>query len=261
MSDFQRLSKAPIILSVLEVKFAPPDSMTIKDLAGLKVIFKEDFPVQVERNQAQFQFNPSSKTVPVNVQQDAYVFTSTSKKHEILITTDSFSFLQHGSYDTWAAFKKVGLGAWIKCESFIKPTSIDRLSVRYVNSVELPYPPNTVQTQEKFFKTTIVGPTTGKPIQQYSMRFTHPAGDDGIMVHFAQDLKPGVSGLFPFIIDIDVLYFNNNTVLRSARLIRLFRRRCHPSVIVSTSFTNSSEERVSRSFGKFSRFVKNDQKR
>ena len=176
MSDYPRLSKAPIILAVLEVRFKAPDTLTIKKLGGLKPLFKTDFPNQITRNTAQLQFDPNVKMMPVDYLQDAYVFNSASKKHEILITNYSFTFFQHGSYDTWKSFKELALDAWSRCNSFIKSIQIDRLSLRYVNSIEIPYPPRTEQLQANFFNTSIVGPSTGKSIAQYFLRFSTRPG-------------------------------------------------------------------------------------
>lgn len=214
---YPTLSKAPIILAIMEIRFSPRPSLKVTDLKSLKGVFKETFPNHSELSSAEIKFSAGGDKTPVSIKNTGVtgqLFTSADKKHEFNLTIDTFNFKQHGPYGTWEEFKDAGLAAWEKCYQLIEPSATSRISIRYINNIEIPIAPDAKAPQLHFFKTFIAN--TGsvvntKPISNYFIRYTHPAGDDNIRINFAQELKIGPPGTFPFIIDIDVLFEKQNS--------------------------------------------------
>jgi len=204
--NYPRLSKAPIVLAILEIKFHT--DAKVKDLSRLKKILKEDFPTQSDRSGAEINIPPNIQTTPISVRStgvNGYVLISESKKHELFVSADTFTFKQHGAYEDWSSFKKIGLTAWSKCDDVIKASKTTRLSLRYINSIEIPTLNDIVQ-QEQVFRTFIVSSVSHRtePISTYNFRFSQMVNEK-TQVNFAQELKPGDGKSLPFIVDIDVL--------------------------------------------------------
>lgn len=210
-NEYPRLSKAPIVLAILEIKFTSPDEVSNDSLASLKERFSDEYPGYSTVNTAQLEFRPELVKTPISIKSTnltSHNFISASKKHEFNLSVDTFTFKQHGEYTEWSEFKKLALSAWGKCAAFIQPGKITRMSIRYVNSIDIPASSDAVLPQQQIFKTFIAytGQNYNKPISHYFLRYTHPPDDNMITVHFAQELKAGTGDSLPFIVDIDVLY-------------------------------------------------------
>jgi len=209
---YPTLSKTPILVAILEIVFKSDESVKIESLRPLKGIFKQDFPNQLENKLTELQLRPDLDKTFLSLKDkgtNGFVFASETKKRDFTISTVSYNFKQHGKYSTWEEFKREALDIWIKCIPIVCPKTVSRISIRYLNSIEIDSN-NELVKAEKLFNTYIVNSGGGsqKPISNYFVRYTNPELEDNITVHFAQELKIGASGSLPFIIDIDVL-FNN----------------------------------------------------
>jgi uncharacterized protein (TIGR04255 family) len=211
MPTYARLTKAPIVLALLQVQFrSSADSVT--KLGGVKEVLKATYPHHLVQNAAQVSINEFAQITQTGVAPDAYSFVSESRKHEITISLDKFTFAQHGAYEDWASFKKMALDGWNKVRPLIQLTEINRLSIRYINSLEISSRSNKNEAAPKLLHTYIgySGPAgeIGKtPISTYFLRYTHQDDDRKTTVHFGQQLRSDVTKdeVFPFIVDIDVL--------------------------------------------------------
>jgi len=211
--EFPKLSKAPIVLAILEIKFIAGEGVTNDHLQSLREIFQPDFPTHQRINNLEIEFKPEFEKTPVSVKSNflsGHSFISEDKKIDFFVSVDTFTFKQHGEYDHWGKFKEKAFFIWEKCLHIVKPKKTERLSLRYINSIELSIKLSKDVPQEQFLNTFIAnnGSVQKTPISQYSIRYTHPLNENKIMVNFAQELRQGVSGKFPFIIDIDVLWLD-----------------------------------------------------
>src|SRR4051812_46875150 len=122
--QFPTISKAPIILAILEIKFLCDGTVTNNSLLSLKKVFKDSFPTHTALSSVDIQFKPELEKTPISVKGtnlDGHIFISESKKHEFFISKDTFTFKQHGNYSQWSEFKSQALKAWTLCAEEIKP--------------------------------------------------------------------------------------------------------------------------------------------
>jgi uncharacterized protein (TIGR04255 family) len=221
---FPKLSKAPIILAILEIKFPAPSALKISDLRSLKGMLKDTYPHYLEVTNTEIKIEAAQDKTPVSIKNTGlagFTFSSANKKHDFYLTLNSFNFKQHSQYESWNDFKSVALAAWEKCSELIDPVALSRVSIRYINNIEIPVAPNSHMPQQEFFKTFIANTGTVvniKPISNYFLRYTHPAGADNILIHFAQELKIGLPDRYPFIVDIDVIYEKDNQATNLAMI-------------------------------------------
>jgi len=208
--NFPLLSKAPITLAILEIRYETDNTITNESLKLAKSNLKDGFPVHNFTTDAQFELRPEPLKTTLQLKSShisGNIFMSSSRKHEILLSTKNFNFKQHGLYSNWNDFRDTAMDAWEKCLPVIKPQSISWLSLRYINNIEIPLSGAGSIPAETLFKTFVANEGSSKfqSIATYALRYTHVL-DNAITVHFGQELLQGPIGILPFIVDIDVIH-------------------------------------------------------
>jgi uncharacterized protein (TIGR04255 family) len=214
VSSYPQLSKAPITMAILEIRFTSPASITNEGLRDAKDVLKENYPTHNYTTNAQIELKPDQLKTIVQLkssQISGNIFQSPDRKREILLSTVVYNFKQHGSYTTWADFRDAALDGWHKCKRLLNTELITWISLRYINNIEIPVEQNKSIPAESLFKTFIAneGQNKEQSISAYSLRYTHHTDEKNLMVHFGQELLPALpeaTGALPFIIDIDVIY-------------------------------------------------------
>lgn len=210
-AQYPQLSKAPITMAILELRYVAEDGITDEGLRDVKNVLKDDFPTHNLTTDTQFEFKPDQHKTSLqlkNSRVSGNIFFNASRSKEIQLSTRSYNFKQHGSYSSWSEFCDSALTSWDKCKLFVKPKSISWLSLRYINNIEIPLKDNLSVPAEGLFNTYIsnVGKNQKQAISAYSLRYTHFDEEKKLTIHFAQELLPGPTGILPFIIDIDVIH-------------------------------------------------------
>ncbi len=211
-SPYPRLSKAPILLAIMEIQYQSPVSVTNASLKSLEKVFKDEFPSHqvLQHHNLLVQNNAGKTSISVkNIQDQGHLFVSSSKKHEFTVSSSMFNFKQHGEYSDWEEFKQMAMSVFERCLESTKATRITRVSLRYVNKIELPFEENFRRPVSDFFKTFIAhtGTLIDRPIAYNSVRFTHIDEPAFLSVNYAQELEVGpVEPSLNFLMDIDVLF-------------------------------------------------------
>lgn len=218
---YPRLSKAPIAMAILEIRYNPPETLTNEGLDGVKKALEKEYPIHSYTRNAELEFRPDQQnsTSLVHVKSNSIsgiLLQSASRKQEIQLSIKSYNFKQHGSYTTWEDFKSVALDGWNKCRPFVKPESINWLSVRYINNVEIPFKEGETVFPKDIFKTFIATEDESnlKALANYMLKFSHMDEKENLVIHFGQELLQGQNGILPFIVDVDVI-FNQSSALFS----------------------------------------------
>ena len=69
-----------------------------------------------------------------------YLFRSADTKQAVQALKDGFSFSRFRPYQDWDAFSKEARDLWERYVSLTKPEKVNRISLRYINRLELPLP-------------------------------------------------------------------------------------------------------------------------
>ncbi len=184
--------------------------------AGLKEIIpriKDWFPIHNERKSAEIHLNEAlGEKTPLTVKSitdEGHSFHSESREMELILSTELFNFKRYSNYTTWESFKEEALTTWEKCVLSINPIKIKRLSLRYINNIEIDKGDDDAKINPAdYFNTNI---SFEKPLQppslsNYKIRYTIPLIEEKITIHVSNNVEISVNDKYPFLIDIDVLY-------------------------------------------------------
>jgi len=134
----------PIQEAILDIFVSVPGETTLEKLKGIGLSYESRFPVKEERVKllSGFQFKPTGETSTTTSRQVAgYLFRSLPADAKAFqVRLDGFSFNKLRLYDGWTKFSTEAKEIWLKYRSAANPTLVNRLSLRYINRIEIPLP-------------------------------------------------------------------------------------------------------------------------
>ncbi len=204
------LSKAPIIQAILQIRVEEGIVKDNSTLQGLHKKFIENFPDQKKRIKGRFTFHSKTEQLLSQSEVDGYHFISSDMMKKIVVELDSFAYIQSNPYNSWEEFVEEAAKYWRIYKDFIQPKGISRLSVRYVNKIEIELPINDLRDH---FKTYIVIPEDlPQTIQSFYFKFTIPYKDQQTLANISLTAGKAEGIKVPFLLDIDVLDLKNRTI-------------------------------------------------
>jgi uncharacterized protein (TIGR04255 family) len=93
--------------------------------------------------QAEFRFSPgkdeSTPVIPKG-KTEGYIFHSKNENKIVQARLDGFTFNKLRAYEDWNKFHSEARELWELYDKIIKPISVDRIALRYINRIEIPLP-------------------------------------------------------------------------------------------------------------------------
>ena len=130
-------------------------------------------------------------------------FSKTSDEKTIVqFRADGFTFNRLRPYTSWEGIFPQAFELWGLYCSVAKPEVVTRLAVRYINRIELPSGP---VSMEKFFRAAaVIPPELPQTISGFLTRVTIHDSETDMAAHIAQALEAGATGKqAAAILDID----------------------------------------------------------
>lgn len=208
MVQFRTFPKAPITEAVLDISVALPNDFDIKNFMPFHDAIRDRFEKRQERRMVvgQLKFSPEC-IEPVEQQKSSlqgYLFSSEAEKKIIQFRIDGFTFNKLKPYENWENFRDEGKQFWENYREIAVPTKIQRISLRYINRIELPLPFDDfgeyIQTNPQ------IAPSLPQSVAGFFMRIEVPNPDIGAIAIINEKMEPpSPDGKLPIILDIDVL--------------------------------------------------------
>ena len=142
--EFSRLSRAPIIEAVIEIRVALESAW---DEQKIELLFKDklpDYPIfssQKEFKQ-EFQINVSPEMPAKQTFSDlglrGFRFQSEDKYHIVQFNKDAFIFSRLIPYDNWHSFVDEAFRLWQIYSALAKPFEVLRIGLRFINRIPCP---------------------------------------------------------------------------------------------------------------------------
>ena len=130
-----------------------------------------------------------------------FIFFGPSKDRVVQVRRDGFGFSKLHPYESWEKLREEARELWAHYVECCRPTSVQRLAVRYIN--KLPLPEGQVELPE-WVKVHPEIPDEFGPMEEFLVRFAmrHPVAKDhrAVTMLAAQPANEGLSVVF----DIDV---------------------------------------------------------
>jgi uncharacterized protein (TIGR04255 family) len=133
---------APIKEAVIDIRVELPDNASLANLEKLHDLIKAEYPDKKSRRRFEARIEFKEKQQPLKnstFQQDGYYFTSADGKRVVQYRLDGFTYNRLRPYSRWEDLRDEARGAWEIYRGRANPISVNRLAVRYINSIEIPF--------------------------------------------------------------------------------------------------------------------------
>lgn len=143
MATRRHLKNAPIREALIDIQFEP--QLTIDSLNSFAEAVKSKFDKQTKIWQQSFglEFVPDGDSKASSEQAVIGIrFDSEKLGHVVQARVNGFTFSKLAPYKDWEEVKLAAQQAWQDFVEFSKPETVNRLAVRYINSIEIPLPIN-----------------------------------------------------------------------------------------------------------------------
>lgn len=204
MKRYPHLKNAPITEALIDFRVVLPADATLTHLRELGQKISATYPNVKDFYKIQAEIIiDRSQSATSSREQIGYQYTSKDGINVFLATVEGFTFSQLKPYKTWEDLKAKGLGLWDEYQEAIRPESITRIALRYVNRLELPL-------DLRDFKDYLTAPPDVPPklrqtLSSFLTRIVIPIEKVGALAIITQQYNYVAEGnITPVILDIDV---------------------------------------------------------
>ena len=212
MEKYEVFRNAPITEAVLELVVLPFEEGKVESLLAFHGPIKERFP-QVDQGKevrGGFKIGVGSGSF-VEEKPIGYIFRSHQENKVIQARVNGFAFSKLKPYENWESFRSEAKDLWKIYSEIAKPKKILRVSMRYINRIEIPLP---LRDFTDYILTHLqIAPSLPQAISQFFVRFEIPKLEipaTGIIIQTIENVTD--KNRLPFIFDIDVLRENEYAV-------------------------------------------------
>lgn len=143
MTEPEHLENAPIAEALLDIRVVLPQKVSADELAGVQARFKAKYPTRQVRKlwTGAVEFRPGEDPVAKAAEgPKGFLFSSADGKEVVQAREDGFSFSRLHPYTNWEQFSESARSAWEAYTTVLKPRSVIRIALRYINRIPLPLP-------------------------------------------------------------------------------------------------------------------------
>ena len=219
MNDFPIFLNAPITEAILDIKAKLPDRVGLNIFNEFQEHVKDRFEDRKTKRslKAEFRFAPGKDELAPIIPKDkpeGYIFHSKNENKSVQARLDGFTFNKLKPYEDWNKFHNEARELWELYDKIVKPISVDRIALRYINLIEIPLPFN--DFSEYILTNPQVAPGLSQVLSHFIMRIEIPNNEIGAMAIVTQTIQnQTVPQKLPLIFDIDVIKTDNYIDKRS----------------------------------------------
>jgi uncharacterized protein (TIGR04255 family) len=143
MTEPEILAHAPIAEALLDIQVRLPDQAEVENLQNVQSRLGDRFPTKQIRKSwsSQFEFRADAAPVAKAAEGlDGYQFRSLDNKEVIQARMNGFAYSRLNPYIDWEHFSRAAKAAWNDYAAIMKPRSVTRIALRYINRILLPHP-------------------------------------------------------------------------------------------------------------------------
>lgn len=196
-------SKAPITEATIDLRIALPEDFTPGHLEAFQAPLGDAYSEKQDILVDEWLVEPGARGASYSNQQIGYRFVNADKRRIVQARRDGFAFSLLAPYERWEKFSQEARGIWEQFRDHVRPAAIGRLSVRYINRLDIP----AASVELKKYLATVPEIADGMPqtIQSYFMQIVLPMEDAHATAIVNQALvPPPVPGTTSILLDIDL---------------------------------------------------------
>src|SRR5581483_3983865 len=215
------------------IRFSYNGSYKIEDLVRLNPLLYKEYPETQFAQKRQLKVNEELKTGEANATLSApsledYVYISADKKRNFKITLDRLNYNVNETYSGWDTFIAECKRLWnIYTENFFHDDIVIKgISIRFINKITIN---GQISSPSEVFNVSISATPEAIPeaVNNYLVRYVIPFEDGRIQANVMQSLEQFEQGIFPFVLDIDIIqneqidnnklwdYFDNLRIIKN----------------------------------------------
>jgi uncharacterized protein (TIGR04255 family) len=147
MQASKHYSKAPLTEAIIDFKVVLPGNVTTDTLSNIHLSIEDTFPAKEEIHQSSIMLQPGLET-PISTDQQlfGFLFRSVDRSKIFQVTLNSFTFNRLAPYTSWEELRADAKYVWEIYKSIIKPETVTRVAIRFVNRFELPSTTSNLKT-------------------------------------------------------------------------------------------------------------------
>ena len=202
--DERHYTKAPITEAILDLKVALPEDTPPTALQDIQALVRDQYPNMqpLVTGSMAFQVGPSVR-VDATQQHTGYIFRSQDGRWVCQVALNGFTFNHLRPYDSWEVLRDEAKRLWEIYKEVCKPVTVRRISLRYINQLELP---NSLTDLEEYLRTRVEIPREiPHGISAFFMQLQVPQPDLGCTLILNEALSPQTDPtVWPIILDFDL---------------------------------------------------------
>lgn len=199
--------KAPITEALIDLRVAYSSPIDLNELKRFGSAVRSDYPNQGTRDifQGQIELGPAEPKTVSSRSTVGFIFTSPDRKQAVQARLDGFTFSRFAPYEHWVPLVREARRLWRLFVDVLKPVTVRRVAVRYVNQINLPLRDGTLRFED-YLRTLpqIEGMEEGINLEQFFLRLVMPQPDLPAKLILTEALLPPQSDLLGIILDIDL---------------------------------------------------------
>ncbi|MGH7614769.1 MAG: TIGR04255 family protein [Gemmatimonadales bacterium] len=207
MTEPEHLQHAPIVEAALGVAVTLPSTIDQEKLASFQERLSGQYPTKEVRMfwSGQVELKPDSPQITTTSGgPTGYLFKSADGKQAVQALRQGFVFSRFQPYQDWDTFSREARELWSRYATLLTPEKVTRISLRYINRLELPLPFNDF----KEYLLTVPEVASGLPqgLSGFFFRVVIPVEEAEAFGTITETIVEGEvsKGVVPLILDIDV---------------------------------------------------------
>lgn len=226
---FENLPKAPIVEAVIDIKAMPVERPEEQALRSFVEGEFADYKFLNSQREFQYRAEFSANTLPNQVTRDlgwkGLQFQSKDQKYIAQFNRDGFALGRLQPYESWEKLSREAKRLWSGYARFLKPQQIDRVGLRYINRIQLPF--GEVNFEEYLRVSPSTPPELDFPISGFMHQDSVVVPNNPYAINIIKTIQPPnlMAGIgLGLILDIDVTttqFFENDDVKLEAHLSKM----------------------------------------
>ncbi len=240
--------KPPIVEAALCIYVgSPPQGIGIKELEGICSTISKEYPSKLPRRryQSKIEFDGAGickGAEGTDLGLDGYLCKSLDEKQVVQFCLDRFVFNRLAPYEGWISFFSEAMRLWEKYILLMKPSLIDKISIRNINRINVP-----TEKQEELSQYLILAPQLPQGLPSILKGFAHETAftiDQNTQVNLIQTSLPTELRKTTVFLDIDVTV----PVMKSADIEQIEKFSNYLREIKNNIFENCLTDRIKKDF-------------
>lgn len=203
-SKYMKYKSAPVREAIFDLRIDNLGNSSIEDLREIHQLISDKYPDEKEQTKffGKFKFDKGKQIKSESDSQFlGFLFSKKNNKSRVQFRLDGFTFNLLKPYSEWDQFSAEALRLWNIYNRKLKPQSVTRIALRYINKIEIPLPVDPFQ--EYIVNMPPIPNNLPKLYNNFFMRIEVPYDKSGTNVIVTETIEKPKNEILPFILDID----------------------------------------------------------